>query len=107
MPTARCYKHDDLLVETPQANLSLGMRQLNGRYTQDYNRRHARVGHLLQERFKAILVEKDAHLLKFCRYLVLNPMHAKIVPHHDSASVWATSRPGAGVLSHGCGGGAG
>ena len=44
VPTARCYKHDDLLVETPQANLSLGMRQLNGRYTQDYNRRHAEWG---------------------------------------------------------------
>ncbi|MCS6318519.1 MAG: transposase, partial [Nitrospira sp.] len=58
--------HYHLLVETPQPNLSLGMRQLNGRYTQDYNRRHERVGHLFQGRFKAILVEKDAHLLELC-----------------------------------------
>jgi len=73
--------HYHLLVETPQPNLSLGMRQLNGRYTQDYNRRHERVGHLFQGRFKAILVEKDAHLLELCRYVVLNPVRAKIVPH--------------------------
>ncbi|MBP8116766.1 MAG: transposase [Nitrospira sp.] len=73
--------HYHLLLETPQPNLSLGMRQLNGRYTQDYNRRHERVGHLFQGRFKAILVEKDAHLLELCRYVVLNPVRAKIVPH--------------------------
>jgi REP element-mobilizing transposase RayT len=50
--------HYHLLIETPRANLSLGMRQLNGRYTQAYNRRHHRVGHLLQGRFRSILVEK-------------------------------------------------
>lgn len=65
--------HYHLLIETPQPNLSLGMRQLNGRYTQAYNRRHQRVGHLLQGRFTAILVEKKAHLLELCRYVVLNP----------------------------------
>ncbi|HQY57870.1 MAG: hypothetical protein KA240_02370 [Nitrospira sp.] len=83
------------------------MRQLNGRYTQDNNRRHARVGHLFQGRFKAILVEKDAQLLELCRYVVLKPVCAKMVPHPDYSSVLATSRPGAGALSHGCGGEAG
>ena len=73
--------HYHLLIETPQPNLSRGMRQLNGRYTQSYNRRHRRVGHLLQGRFKAILVEKDAHLLELCRYVVLNPVRAKLVAH--------------------------
>lgn len=73
--------HYHLLIETPKPNLSLGMRQLNGRYTQTYNRRHDRVGHLFQGRFTAILVEKEAHLLELCRYVVLNPVRAKMVAH--------------------------
>lgn len=83
----RCYayclmdNHYHLLIETPQPNLSLGMRQLNGRYTQAYNRRHQRVGHLFQGRFTAILVEKEAHLLELCRYVVLNPVRARAVAH--------------------------
>jgi len=71
--------HYHLLIETPKPNLSLGMRQLNGRYTQTYNRRHERVGHLFQGRFTAILVEKEAHLLELCRYVVLNPVRAHMV----------------------------
>ena len=59
--------HYHLLVETPHPNLSTGMRQLNGMYTQAFTRRHDRVGHLFQGRYKAILVEKEAHLLELCR----------------------------------------
>jgi REP element-mobilizing transposase RayT len=70
--------HYHLLVETPRPNLSLGMRQLNGVYTQAFNRRHRRVGHLFQGRYKAILVEKEAHLLELCRYVVLNPLRVKL-----------------------------
>ena len=77
----RMDNHYHLLIETPQPNLSLGMRQLNGRYTQAYNRRHHRVGHLFQGRFAAILVEKEVHLLELCRYVVMNPVRAKLVPH--------------------------
>jgi REP element-mobilizing transposase RayT len=73
--------HYHLLIETPQPTLSLGMRQLNGRYTQAYNRRHQWVGHLFQGRFTAILVEKEAHLLELCRYVVLNPVRARAVTH--------------------------
>lgn len=69
--------HYHLLVETPKGNLSLGMRQLNGIYTQSFNRRHKRVGHLFQGRFKAILVEKESYLLELCRYIVLNPIRVK------------------------------
>ena len=71
--------HYHLLIETPDANLSVGMRQLNGVYTQRFNRRHGRVGHVFQGRFKAILVERDSYLLELCRYVVLNPVRAKIV----------------------------
>ncbi|MDD5219805.1 MAG: transposase [Candidatus Bipolaricaulis sp.] len=69
--------HYHLLVETPEANLSRGMRHLNGVYTQAFNRRHMRVGHVLQGRFKAIVVEKESHLLELARYVVLNPVRAK------------------------------
>jgi hypothetical protein len=58
-------------VQTPDAILSKGMRQLDGVYTQATNRRHGLVGHLFQGRFKAILVERDAYLLELARYLVL------------------------------------
>ena len=51
--------HYHLLLETPEANLSKALRQLNGVFTQAFNRRHGRVGHVLQGRFKAILVEAD------------------------------------------------
>jgi len=50
-----------VMVETREGNLSLGMRQLNGVYTQIFNRRHKRGGHLFQGRYKAVLVEKEAH----------------------------------------------
>lgn len=71
--------HYHLLIETPDANLSKGMRQLNGVYTQKFNRTHARVGHVFQGRYKAILVEKESHLLELSRYIVLNPVRARLV----------------------------
>lgn len=71
--------HYHLLVETPEANLSEGMRQLNGVYTQYVNRTHRRVGHVFQGRYKAVLVERDAHLLELARYVVLNPVRAGMV----------------------------
>ncbi len=70
--------HYHLLVETPGGDLSRGMRQLNGVYTQRVNRRHDRVGHLFQGRYKAILVDRDAHLLEAARYIVLNPVRAGV-----------------------------
>jgi REP element-mobilizing transposase RayT len=73
--------HYHLLIETAEANLSQGMRQLNGVYTQHSNRRHQRVGHVFQGRYKAILVQKEAYLLELCRYVVLNPIRAKMVNH--------------------------
>ena len=68
--------HYHLLVETPEPNLSRGMRQLNGVFTQRTNRRHGRVGHVFQGRYKSILVEREAYLLELCRYTVLNPVRA-------------------------------
>ncbi len=71
--------HYHLLVETPDGNLSRGMRQLNGVYTQWSNRRHGRTGHLFQGRYKAVLVDADEYLLELTRYVVLNPVRAGMV----------------------------
>jgi len=69
--------HYHLIIETLDGNLSKGMRQLNGMFTQTTNRRHSRTGHLFQGRYKAILVDKDQYLLELARYVVLNPVRAK------------------------------
>ena len=68
--------HYHLVIGTPDGNLSKGMRQLNGVFTQWSNRRHRRTGHLFQGRFKAILVDADSYLLELTRYVVLNPVRA-------------------------------
>jgi putative transposase len=66
--------HYHLVLETIEGNLSAGMRHLNGVYTQKTNRKHERVGHVFQGRYKAILVERDSYLLELSRYVVLNPV---------------------------------
>jgi REP element-mobilizing transposase RayT len=71
--------HYHLVLMTREGNLSRLMRHLNGVYTQTYNRRHGKVGHLFQGRFKAILVDRDAYLLALCRYVECNPVAAGLV----------------------------
>jgi len=88
--------HYHLLVETPEANLSRGMRDLNGLYTQRFNRCHRRVGHVFQGRFHAVLVERDAHLLELARYVVLNPVRAGAVGAAE-AYPWSSLRPTLGL----------
>ncbi len=88
--------HYHLLIQTPDGNLSKGMRQLNGVYTQASNRRHGRVGHLFQGRFKAILVDSDAYLLELTRYVVLNPVRAGMV-NSPADWPWSSYRASAGL----------
>ncbi|MGB2875505.1 MAG: transposase [Gaiellaceae bacterium] len=73
--------HYHLVVETPLANLSLGMRQLNGRYARRFNLRRQLEGHVFQARFRSILVENEPYLLELCRYVVLNPVRAALCEH--------------------------
>lgn len=80
--------HYHLLLGTPEATLSRGMRQLNGDYAGHFNRRHGRDGHVFQGRFKAILVQREAHLLEVARYVVLNPVRAGLAA---SAADWPWS----------------
>ena len=87
--------HYHLVIETPDGNLSKGMRQLNGVYTQAFNRRHNRVGHIFQGRYKAILIQKERHLLEVSRYVVLNPVRAKAVERPEQWK-WSSYRGTAG-----------
>ncbi|MEX0807051.1 MAG: transposase [Candidatus Binatia bacterium] len=90
--------HYHLLIETPKANLSIGMRQINGMYTQSFNRRPCCAGHLFQGRFKAILVERESHLLELCRYIVLNPVRVKGSGKTQTWK-WSSYRATAGLVS--------
>ena len=80
--------HYHLLLQTPQPNLSRGMRQVNGVYTQCFNRRHEHVGHVFQGRFGGVLVERESYLLELARYVPLNPVRAGFV---SSAGQWPWS----------------
>ena len=69
--------HFHLLVTTPEGNLSEFMRHFNISYTSAFNRRHGRVGHLYQGRYKAFLIDADHYLLEVSRYIHLNPIRIK------------------------------
>lgn len=100
----RCYayclmsNHYHILIETPEGNLVSGMRRLNGVYTQAFNRRHRRVGHVFQGRYKAIVVDRDSYGLELCRYIVLNPVRAKMVKRPQDWR-WSSYRATAGFAS--------
>ena len=75
--------HYHLLIQTPDGNLSRGMRHINGVYTQRFNRRHKKEGQLFRGRYKAVLVEADSHLLEVMRYIHRNPLRAGMVKSLD------------------------
>jgi hypothetical protein len=87
--------HYHLILETLEGNLSRGMRQLNGIYTQKYNWRYTKTGHIFQGRYKAIVVDKESYLLELCRYVVLNPVRANIVKRPQDWK-WSSYRSTAG-----------
>jgi putative transposase len=95
--------HYHLVLRTLRANLSRGMRQINGVYAQRFNRRHDRCGHLFQGRFKAVLVQPDRHLLQLARYVALNPVRAGLCESVDDWP-WSGHRdlmgsPGLGIAT--------
>ncbi|MFQ5853682.1 MAG: transposase [Candidatus Binatia bacterium] len=90
--------HYHLLVETVLGQLSRAIRYLNGVYTQSFNRRHSRVGHLFQGRYKAILIEKESYLLELSRYIHLNPW--RVLRSQDPFGyAWSSLKAYAGLSS--------
>jgi len=71
--------HYHLLLETPNGNLSEIMRHINGAYTTYYNIKRGRSGHLLQGRYRALLLDADEYAEALSRYIHLNPVKAGIV----------------------------
>jgi len=78
---AYCWmkNHVHMALQVNDRPLSKLMQNLSQRYTQWFNKKHDRVGHLFQGRYKAILVDKDAYLSELIRYIHLNPVRAEIV----------------------------
>jgi len=80
--------HYHLVIETHSDRLSAAIHMVNGAYAQWWNRRHSRVGHVLQGRFKAQLIQDGAYFVRVCRYLLLNPVRANLV---DTPRDWPWS----------------
>lgn len=97
----RCYayclmdNHYHLFIETIDATLAHGMRDLNGIYTTRFNHKHSRTGHVFQGRYKAFVVDSDAYLYEVARYVVLNPVRARLVGHPKDWK-WSSYRYTAG-----------
>lgn len=74
-------------------NLSEALRRVNSIYAQWWNRRHGRVGHVFQGRFKDQIVQREGYLLALCRYVALNPVRARLVerPEHWEWSSYAAT----------------
>ena len=84
--------HVHLLIETPKEPLSKIMQLINFTYTQYFNKKYGKVGHLFQGRYKALLCDRDEYLLGLVRYIHLNPVRVKMAnrpeeykwsSHHD------------------------
>jgi putative transposase len=90
--------HYHLLVETIDATLSRGMHKIGGDYATWFNARHRRVGHLFQARFKAHLIDSEEYLLQVARYIVRNPVRARLVPS-ATAWPWSSARATAGLAA--------
>lgn len=89
--------HYHLVLECPKANLSKGMRQLNGVYTQHFNRRHEDDGPLFQGRFRSVLFEPSEYLLPLCRHAVLNPVRLEVAGSAQQYR-WSSHRAMAGQI---------
>jgi len=76
--------HLHLLVRTGTRPLARSMRSLLTGYAGAFNRRHRRIGHLFQNRYKSVVVEEEPYFLELVRYLHLNPLRAGIVPDLDA-----------------------
>jgi putative transposase len=76
--------HYHLFIQISKCNLSEGMRDINGIYTQKINKRHKRIGHIFQGRYKSILVDSDSYFTELTRYILLNPIRAGIATQVDT-----------------------
>jgi putative transposase len=76
--------HYHVLLRTPTADLAVGMQRLNGHFAQAFNRKYGERGHVFEERYHSVLVERDAHLIELYRYMALNPVRAGLCTRPES-----------------------
>jgi REP element-mobilizing transposase RayT len=88
--------HYHATLQPADSNISAAIRCLNSRYAQWWNRRHERVGHVFQGRFKDQIVDRESYLLTLSRYVVMNPVRAKLVARPEDWS-WSSYRATAGL----------
>lgn len=87
----------NIAIETPRGNLSVGMRQLNGIYTQKFNRKNKKSGNVFQGRFKAVVVQKDKYLLDICRHVVTLSQREGITNNINTFK-WSSYRATSGTV---------
>ncbi|NIS09475.1 MAG: addiction module toxin RelE [Candidatus Dadabacteria bacterium] len=87
----------NIAIETPRGNLSVGMRQLNGIYTQKFNRKNKKSGNVFQGRFKAVVVQKDKYFLDICRHVVTLSQREGITNNINTFK-WSSYRATAGTV---------
>jgi REP-associated tyrosine transposase len=83
--------HVHLAIETGREPLSRIMLALQGSYTQAFNRRHDRVGHLFQGRYGAFVVDRERYFIALLRYIHRNPVEARLVERPDQYR-WSSDR---------------
>ena len=88
--------HYHLTLQPGQPNLSEAMRRLNGNYGLWWNRRHQRVGHVFQGRFRDQIVDRDSYLFAVTRYVLMNPVRARLVKQ-PGEWLWSSYRATAGL----------
>ena len=88
MPT-----HYHVVVRADRDAMSRGVQRLSGPHAHSFNERYQRTGHLFGDRFTSQLIESDSHLRNVCRYVVLNPVRARLVEHAEDWP-WSWSRYG-------------
>jgi putative transposase len=82
--------HVHLLIETPNDPISRIMQMVNFTYTQYFNKKYGKVGHLFQGRYKSYLCDKDSYLLSLVRYIHNNPVRAGLV-EDAGAYAWSSN----------------
>lgn len=90
--------HYHITLETLLSNLSQVLHWINGKYTSWYNKIYERKGHVLQGRYKSIIVDKDEYLLELSRYIHLNPVKAGVVKYPEEYK-WSSYRTYMGLES--------
>jgi REP element-mobilizing transposase RayT len=90
--------HYHVTLQPAGSNISEALRRLNSVYAQWWNRRHSRVGHVFQGRFKAQVVDEDTYLLAVSRYVAMNPIRAGLTTRPDEWP-WSSYRATAGLSS--------